>query len=62
MKISPRERILTLLGGGQPDQVPWFGELDYWVTALCARRGGPGTAGRTGIVGSPGTGAGGRIR
>ena len=23
--------------GEQPDQVPWFGDLDYWATALMAR-------------------------
>jgi hypothetical protein len=32
--MSPRERILTILRGGQPDQVPWFGDLDYWANSL----------------------------
>ncbi len=35
--MNPRDRVLTLLGGGQPDRVPWFGDLDYWATALIAR-------------------------
>lgn len=35
--MTPRERILTLLNGGQPDRVPWFGDLDYWYTALLAQ-------------------------
>jgi hypothetical protein len=35
---NPRERILTLLQGNQPDCVPWFGDLDYWVSAM-ERRG-----------------------
>jgi len=35
--MSPRERILSLLRGDQPDQVPWFGDLDYWATALIAQ-------------------------
>ncbi|MCK7483402.1 MAG: hypothetical protein M0C28_44960 [Candidatus Moduliflexus flocculans] len=26
--------MLTLLSGGRPDRVPWFGDLDYWATAL----------------------------
>ena len=32
--MTPRERILTILKGGQPDQVPWAGDLDYWANAL----------------------------
>jgi hypothetical protein len=36
-RFTPRTRILTLLGGGQPDRVPWFGDLDYWASALIAR-------------------------
>ena len=36
--MNNRERILTLLSGRQPDRVPWFGDLDYWVTAM-ERRG-----------------------
>jgi uroporphyrinogen-III decarboxylase len=35
--MTPRERILTLLSGRRPDQVPWFGDLDYWATALIAQ-------------------------
>jgi uroporphyrinogen-III decarboxylase len=33
-KVNPRQRILTILNGGRPDRVPWFGDLDYWATAL----------------------------
>lgn len=29
--MTERERVLTLLAGGKPDQVPWFGDLAYWV-------------------------------
>lgn len=35
--LSERRRVLTLLGGGRPDRVPWFGDLDYWATALIGR-------------------------
>lgn len=35
--MTPRERILALLKGDQPDQVPWFGDLDYWASALIAQ-------------------------
>ena len=35
--MTPRERILNLLQGKRPDQVPWFGDLDYWASALIAR-------------------------
>jgi len=35
--MNERERVLTLLRGGRPDQVPWFGDLDYWATALVRR-------------------------
>ncbi|MBN1836244.1 MAG: hypothetical protein JW820_10365, partial [Spirochaetales bacterium] len=35
--MTPRERVLTILKGGQPDRVPWFADLDYWATALIAR-------------------------
>lgn len=35
--MTDRERILTLLHGGRPDRVPWFGDLDYWATALIGR-------------------------
>lgn len=32
--MTPRERMLTILKGEQPDQVPWAGDLDYWANAL----------------------------
>ena len=32
--MTNRERILALLRGEVPDQVPWFGDLDYWYNAL----------------------------
>src|SRR5512137_1823002 len=32
--MTERRRVLTLLSGGKPDRVPWFGDLDYWATAL----------------------------
>jgi uroporphyrinogen-III decarboxylase len=35
--MTERERVLTLLGGGTPDRVPWFGDLDYWATSLIGR-------------------------
>jgi hypothetical protein len=35
--MTERERVLTLLLGGQPDRVPWFADLDYWATALMGR-------------------------
>jgi len=35
--MTPRERILTILKGKQPDQVPWFGDLDYWANSLIKR-------------------------
>jgi uroporphyrinogen-III decarboxylase len=35
--MSPKERILTILKGGKPDQVPWFGDLDYWANSLIKR-------------------------
>lgn len=35
--MPERERILTLLAGGKPDRVPWFGDLDYWATSLIGR-------------------------
>ena len=35
--MTERERVLTLLRGGRPDRVPWFGDLDYWATALISR-------------------------
>jgi hypothetical protein len=35
--MTERRRVLTLLSGGMPDRVPWFGDLDYWATALIGR-------------------------
>jgi hypothetical protein len=35
--MTPRARILALLKGERPDQVPWFGDLDYWASALMAQ-------------------------
>ena len=35
--MTPRERVLAILRGGRPDKVPWFGDLDYWASALIAR-------------------------
>jgi uroporphyrinogen-III decarboxylase len=35
--MTPRERLLTILSGKQPDQVPWFGDLDYWANSLVKR-------------------------
>lgn len=29
--MTERERLLTLLSGKTPDQVPWLGDLSYWV-------------------------------
>ncbi|MBT3273715.1 MAG: hypothetical protein HN368_11200 [Spirochaetales bacterium] len=35
--MTSRERVLTILSGGQPDQVPWFADLDYYASGLIAR-------------------------
>jgi len=35
--MTPRERALCILTGKQPDSVPWFGDLDYFATALIGR-------------------------
>jgi len=32
--MTPRERLLTILNGEKPDQVPWAGDLDYWANSL----------------------------
>ena len=32
--MNDRQRILTLLSGGLPDRVPWFGDLAYWAAAM----------------------------
>jgi len=37
MEMTPRERVLRVLRGQRPDAVPWFGDLDYWATALIGR-------------------------
>jgi hypothetical protein len=37
MDMTPRERVLAVLNGQRPDRVPWFGDLDYWATALIGR-------------------------
>lgn len=31
--MNDRQRVLTLLSGGVPDRVPWFGDLAYWASA-----------------------------
>jgi hypothetical protein len=36
-KMTPKERVLAVLNGQRPDRVPWFGDLDYWATALIGR-------------------------
>jgi uroporphyrinogen-III decarboxylase len=35
--MSPRERLLSIIRGEQPDIVPWFGDLDYWANSLIKR-------------------------
>lgn len=35
--MTPRERMLTILQGKQPDKVPWAGDLDYWANSLIKR-------------------------
>lgn len=35
--MTPRERVLAILSGNQPDQVPWFADLDYFASGLIAR-------------------------
>ncbi|HJP32315.1 MAG TPA: uroporphyrinogen decarboxylase family protein [Candidatus Latescibacteria bacterium] len=35
--MNQRQRVLTLLGGDQPDRVPWFADLDYYTTGLIDR-------------------------
>ncbi len=35
--MNDRQRLLTLLSGGVPDRVPWFGDLTYWAGAMEAR-------------------------
>ena len=35
--MTPRERVLAVLRHEAADQVPWFGDLDYWATSLIHR-------------------------
>lgn len=35
--LTSRQGVLRLLSGRRPDAVPWFGDLDYWATALICR-------------------------
>jgi hypothetical protein len=35
--MTERQRVLAILNGKQPDQVPWFADLDYWATAQIRR-------------------------
>jgi len=35
--MTPRQRIITILKGNKPDQVPWCGDLDYWANSLITR-------------------------
>lgn len=35
--MTPRERVLAVLGGKPADRVPWFADLDYFATAEIAR-------------------------
>jgi len=35
--MTHRERVLAVLNRQKPDVVPWFGDLDYWATALIHR-------------------------
>jgi uroporphyrinogen-III decarboxylase len=32
--MTYRERALSVLKGEKPDRIPWFGDLDYWMTYL----------------------------
>jgi uroporphyrinogen-III decarboxylase len=35
--MTNRGRLIAILEGRQPDQVPWFGDLDYWANSLIKR-------------------------
>ena len=35
--MTERERVLAILSGRRPDQVPWFADLDYYTAGLIAR-------------------------
>lgn len=41
-QMTPRQRVFALLRGENPDQVPWFGDLDYWAAARIGRKEVPG--------------------
>lgn len=34
--MQKRERLLKVLNREKPDALPWFGDLDYWITYLRA--------------------------
>jgi hypothetical protein len=34
MSMSERQRVLAILNGQKPDQVPWFADLDYWMVYM----------------------------
>jgi len=36
--MTPRQRLLKLFQGEKADQVPWYGDLDYWATGLIGRK------------------------
>lgn len=36
-RMTPRERVLSVLEGKKPDRVPWFADLDYYAEGLVAR-------------------------
>ena len=35
--MTTRDRILKILQGEKPDQVPWCADLDYWANSLVKR-------------------------
>jgi hypothetical protein len=35
--MSPRERVQKIFRHEKTDQVPWFGDLDYWATAFITK-------------------------
>jgi hypothetical protein len=35
--MTPRERVLAVLGRQKADMVPWFGDMDYYTTAQIAQ-------------------------
>ena len=40
-----RERVIKILNREKPDKVPWFGDLDYWASALITKKEKPGNFG-----------------